>query len=159
MKLDFDLDVLIIEDDPYDAELTVSALQKQSSNVRTLVLTDGAEAIDFLRSTGKFSGRKLETMPSVVLLDLNLPKVSGLEVLETAKRENLLPNIPIVIFSSSHEDCDIITSYRQGANSYIVKPMDPEEYRRVVTEVAHYWTQLNARPTAHFSKVFNPTPA
>jgi len=137
------VDILIVEDNPHDVELTMRALrQKKLANSLT-VARDGAEALEFIFGTGKFSGRDLSRQPKVILLDLKLPKVDGLEVLRTVKGDERIKTIPVVILTSSQEERDIVESYRLGVNSYIVKPVDFDKFVTAVAEAGLYWLLLN----------------
>lgn len=125
-------DVLLVEDNPYDAELTLRALKKQGLANEIFVAADGEEALDFLFCRGQFSGRDRLSPVRVVLLDLKLPKISGLEVLKEVKSNPVTAKIPVVILTSSREDPDINKAYELGANSYVVKPVDFEEFIKAV---------------------------
>ena len=140
------LDVLMVEDNPADAELTIQALRSDGLAPTVQVLRDGAEALDFLAGTGAFAGRDLGLKPRVILLDLKLPKVDGLEVLERLKSDPRTAVIPVVILTSSREERDLRDSYRLGANSYIVKPVDFEKFTEAVRQVGLYWLRLNQLP-------------
>jgi CheY-like chemotaxis protein len=137
------IDILIVEDNPHDVELTMRALrQKKLANSLT-VARDGAEALEYIFGTGKFSDRDLSRQPKVILLDLKLPKVDGLEVLRTIKGDERTKTIPVVILTSSQEERDIVESYRLGVNSYIVKPVDFDKFVTAVAEAGLYWLLLN----------------
>jgi len=138
-----DIEILLVEDNPYDAELTIRAL-KQSKILNHIVhLSDGEEAIDYLFSQGKFKGNVNRNKPRVILLDLKLPKVSGLEVLKKIKEDNELRNIPVVMLTSSKEEKDIAESYKLGVNSYIVKPVAFDKFADAVRDLGLYWLLLN----------------
>jgi two-component system, response regulator len=139
-------DVLLVEDNPQDAELTVRALKKKNLANRLVVVEDGAEALDFLFSRGKYAERSGAKVPQVVLLDLKLPKVSGLEVLKTLKQDERTRLIPVVIITSSREDPDIKTAYALGANSYVVKPVDFDAFAEAVSSLGMYWLMVNQPP-------------
>ena len=140
------IDILLIEDNPYDAELTLRALKdiKILNNVH--VLTDGEEAINYLFGLGVYKGRDINLNPKVVFLDLKLPKVDGLEVLKKVKSDENTKKIPIVIVTSSQQEKDVIKSYKLGVNSYIVKPVDSDKFIEAVKELGLYWLILNQPP-------------
>ena len=140
------IDILLIEDNPYDAELTLRALKdiKILNNVH--VLTDGEEAINYLFGLGEYKGRDINLNPKVVFLDLKLPKVDGLEVLKKVKSDENTKKIPIVIVTSSQQEKDVIKSYKLGVNSYIVKPVDSDKFIEAVKELGLYWLILNQPP-------------
>lgn len=132
-----EVEILLVEDNPSDVELTMRALSKHNLTNRVHVVRDGAEAMDYLRDMGR---------PKVVLLDLKLPKVSGLEVLKRIKSDDGTKTIPVVVLTSSQEEPDIAEAYRLGANSYIVKPVDFEDFVRAVSDAGLYWLLLNQPP-------------
>jgi two-component system response regulator len=140
------VDILLVEDNPQDAELTVRALRKQNLANKLFTVEDGAEALDFLFCRGKYSTRATGHSPKVVLLDLKLPKVSGLEVLRVLKRDERTRSIPVVIVTSSREDPDIKAAYELGANSYVVKPVDFESFAEAVSRLGLYWLLVNQPP-------------
>lgn len=137
------VDILIVEDNPHDVELTMRALKQKNLANSLIVARDGAEAVEFIFATGKFSGRDVTRLPKVILLDLKLPKVDGLEVLRTVKSDDRTKAIPVVILTSSQEERDIVESYRLGVNSYIVKPVDFDKFVTAVAEAGLYWLLLN----------------
>jgi CheY-like chemotaxis protein len=137
-----DIEILLIEDNPDDAELTIRALKKQNLANHLIHLTDGSEAIDFIFGLGKYSGNDV-TLPKVILLDLKMPKVNGLEVLEKVKADARTRSIPVVILTSSAEDPDIKKSYDLGANSYIVKPVEFNNFSKAVADLGLYWIVVN----------------
>ncbi|MEX1138426.1 MAG: response regulator [Bacteroidota bacterium] len=137
------VDILIVEDNPHDVELTMRALKQRNLANSLIVARDGAEAMEFIFGTGKFSGRDVSRPPKVILLDLKLPKVDGLEVLRTIKGDERTKTIPVVILTSSQEERDIVESYRLGVNSYIVKPVDFDKFVTAVSEAGLYWLLLN----------------
>jgi len=139
------VEILMVEDNPNDAELALRALAKHKLSNRVFHVKDGAEALDFIYSNGTYSGRN--GYPKVILLDLKLPKVDGLEVLRKIKSDEHTKVIPIVILTSSSEEKDIVESYRLGVNSYIVKPVDFEKFVHCVRELGLYWLLLNHPPT------------
>ena len=137
------IDILLIEDNANDAELAIRALKKNNVARYITHLQDGEEAIDFLFGTGQYAGRNTEQKPTVILLDLKMPKVSGLEVLEQIKSNELTKRIPVVMLTSSKEHPDVEKSYALGANSYIVKPVDFESFSKVVNDLGIYWLLLS----------------
>jgi two-component system response regulator len=138
-----DVDILLIEDNSNDAELAIEALQKNNVAKRIIHLKDGEAALDFLFGKGKYKGRNTDNKPKVILLDLKMPKVSGLEVLEKLTSNPLTQKIPVVVLTSSKEHPDLEKAYTLGANSYIVKPVDFESFRKVVNELGIYWLMFN----------------
>ena len=138
--------ILLVEDDPNDMELTLYALQEAHVAIEIDVARDGAEALDYLFGSGKYAERDLSEVPFLVLLDVKLPKINGLEVLARVRKNPLTRSIPVVILSSSREDQDISRAYEQHANSYVVKPVDFNRFREVVTRVGVYWMKLNEIP-------------
>lgn len=137
------VDILLVEDNLSDATLTIMALKNKNLAGKLLHVKDGAEALDFIFAQGAFSNRKVEDTPYVILLDINMPKVNGLEVLKKLKSDQRTSRIPVVILTSSNEDRDLIESYKLGANSYIVKPVDFDKFTEAVTELGMYWMRLN----------------
>jgi two-component system, response regulator len=140
------MEVLLIEDNPNDVELTLHALKKNNVANPIEVVRDGAEALDFLFCTGDYAGRDSSVVPKVVLLDLKLPKVNGLEVLRRIKADQRTNKIPIVVLTSSREDRDIHEFYELGVNSYIVKPVDFSQFTEAVRHLGLYWLLLNEPP-------------
>ena len=140
------VEILLVEDNPDDVELTLHAFQKHNLANRVHVARDGAEALDFLFRTGAYKDRRIEDSPHVVLLDLKLPKVDGLEVLQRMKEDPRTQMIPVVVLTSSREDRDITESYQLGVNSYIVKPVDFEQFTEAVRQLGLYWVLLNEPP-------------
>src|SRR2546428_10462899 len=136
-----EVEILLVEDNPDDIELTLRALTRHNLANRVHVARDGAEALDFLLGDPSNA-----TVPKVILLDLKLPKVDGLEVLRRIKESDRTKTIPVVVLTSSREEPDIVKSYRLGANSYIVKPVDFEAFVRAVADLGLYWLLLNERP-------------
>lgn len=137
------VDILIVEDDPRDAELTLRALRKNNLANHVYVAEDGEEALDFFFCRGKFSGRSLNSPPKVVLLDLKLPKVNGLEVLKEIKNDNRTRHIPVVIVTSSREEPDVRKAYELGVNSYVVKPVDFDKFVSAMSSLGLYWLLVN----------------
>ena len=144
--LDKSVEILLVEDNPEDVELTLHTFRKHNLANRVHVTRDGAEALDFLFRTGAYKGRRMEDSPHVVLLDLKLPKVDGLEVLRRMKEESRTRMIPVVVLTSSREDRDITESYQLGVNSYIVKPVNFEQFTEAVRQLGLYWLLMNEPP-------------
>ena len=140
------VDILLVEDNPQDAELTTRALKKHNLANRLILVEDGAEALDFIFCHGIYKDRCVSNPPKVVLLDLKLPKVSGLEVLRALKQDERTRPIPVVIITSSREDPDIKTAYGLGANSYVVKPVDFDAFAEAVSSLGFYWLLVNEPP-------------
>ena len=140
------VDILLVEDNPNDVEMTLRALKKINIMNNIRVLSDGDEALQYLLGTGKFQDRDFNFNPKVVLLDLKLPKVDGLEILRKVKSDERTKVMPVVILTSSKEERDIIESYKLGVNSYIVKPVDFEKFMDSVKELGMYWLLLNQPP-------------
>jgi CheY-like chemotaxis protein len=138
-----EVEILIVEDNLHDAELTIRALKKQNLANNLIHLIDGALALDFIFGTGEFSTRNINKVPKVILLDLKMPKVDGLEVLGALKSDPRTKSIPVVILTSSSEDPDIKKAYALGANSYIVKPVDFDNFSKTVKELGMYWMVVN----------------
>ncbi|MFN2542461.1 MAG: response regulator [Chthoniobacterales bacterium] len=139
-------EILVVEDNPQDLELTLRALRKANVSNHIQVARDGAEALEFIFCEGPHAGRKIENSPKVVLLDLKLPKVDGLEVLEKMKSDPRTKAVPVVVLTSSKEQKDIVESYRLGVNSYIVKPVEFEGFATAVGELGLYWLLFNQPP-------------
>jgi len=140
------VEILLVEDNPCDVELTLRALKRRNLANRVYVVEDGAEALDFLFARGRFASRDVTNPPKVVLLDLKLPKVGGLDVLKAVKADERTRMIPIVVLTSSQEEQDLIESYRLGVNSYIVKPVDFDKFLTSVEELGLYWLLINKPP-------------
>ena len=143
---DDQVEILLVEDSPHDVELTLHALRRNNVTNHIEVARDGAEALEFLFATGAHAGRDINNGPKVILLDLKLPKVDGLEVLRQIKGDARTRDFPVVVLTSSREAPDIEESYRLGANSYIVKPVDFEQFVDSVRELGLYWVLLNEPP-------------
>ncbi len=140
------MEILLVEDDPRDVRLTMRELQAASTRTRVEVARDGAEALDFLLCQGDYSQRSLDRPPKLVLLDLKLPKVDGLQVLREIKSNPSTQAIPVIVLTSSKEERDIVESYRLGVNSYIQKPVDFEKFRETIRTMGLYWLGMNQAP-------------
>ncbi len=141
------IEILLVEDNPNDIELTIRALNKNNLVNKVHVVKDGEEALDFLFCRGDYLTRKKEKPPKVILLDLKLPKVNGLEVLKEIKSKEKTKYIPVVVLTTSREEKDMMESYRLGVNSYIVKPVDFQKFIDAVADIGLYWLLLNEMPT------------
>jgi two-component system response regulator len=137
------IELLLVEDNPLDLELTLRALRKANRSNGIHVIRDGAEALKFIFCEGPHAARRITDSPKVILLDLKLPKIDGLEVLERIRGDARTKMIPIVMFTSSKAQTDVVKSYQLGANSYIVKPVDFERFTEAVRDVCLYWLELN----------------
>jgi two-component system, response regulator len=142
------IEILLVEDNPDDVRLALHALHKNHLANRVEVVRDGEAALDFLFGRGAYAGRNTNDHPKVVLLDLKLPKVDGLEVLQHIKNSPELRSIPVVVLTSSDQEYDIVQSYEMGVNSYIRKPVDFEQFVEAIRNLGYYWLVLNEPPTA-----------
>jgi CheY-like chemotaxis protein len=138
--------ILLVEDNPNDEELTLRALRKANIANEVAIARDGQEALDFLFGTGKYAGRELPTMPAVVLLDLKLPKLDGIDVLQRIRADPRTKLVPVVVLTSSSEDEDMVRSYQSGANSYVRKPIEFSAFANAVTQLGMYWVLINQIP-------------
>jgi len=143
MRTESNLDILFVEDNPHDAELAIEALKKKNMADDIVWVQDGKEALDFLYCKGNFSERSLEDKPHIILLDLKLPRVDGLEALQHIREDNQFFNVPVVILTSSQEETDLMKGYNYGANSYIVKPVNFQKFNETVQEIGFYWMLMN----------------
>jgi CheY-like chemotaxis protein len=143
--------ILLVEDDPRDVELTLTALEDHKLANEVTVARDGQEALDYLYRRGQFSTRPNDN-PAVILLDLKLPKVDGLEVLKQIKSDEQLKTIPVVVLTSSHEEQDMMRSYKLGVNAYVVKPVDFHEFVNAVKELGIFWAIINEPPPGSIGK-------
>ena len=134
-----EVEILLVEDNPNDEELTLRALRKHNLANRVHVVRDGAEALEFIFATGPYNQRKVENGPKVILLDLKLPKVDGLEVLRRVKSDERTKATPVVVLTSSREERDVVESYKLGVNSYMVKPVDFDKVIQAVSQLGLYW--------------------
>jgi two-component system response regulator len=147
MKTD-EVEILLVEDNPMDLELTLHALRKENLCNHIQVVRDGEEALEFLFCRGAYSHRSLDRPPKLVILDLKLPKVDGLQVLSIIKNDVHTRAIPVTILTSSKEDRDLVESYKLGVNSYIQKPVDFDQFRNTVKQLGLYWLVVNQSPPA-----------
>jgi two-component system, response regulator len=139
--------ILLVEDNADDVELTRRAFERSNILNQIVVVGDGEEALDYLFATGSYVGRDTTVMPQVVLLDINLPKLNGLEVLRRLRGDDRTKRLPVVILTTSHEERDIIGSYDLGANSYVRKPVDFVQFSEAARQLGLYWLVLNEQPT------------
>ena len=140
------VEILLVEDNMDDAELTIHTLRKKNLANQLIHLSDGEQALDFLFGTGEFNGRDIKIKPRLILLDLKMPKIDGMQVLEKVKLNAVTKEIPVVVLTSSKEDPDLKKCYELGANSYIVKPVDFQSFTDAVSELGMYWMLLNHPP-------------
>lgn len=138
-----EVEILIVEDNPLDAEMALRALKKNNLTNNVMVVGDGEEALDFLFAKGKYEERINSNRPKIILLDLKLPKINGLEVLKVLKSDPQTKIIPVIMLTSSKEESDVIKSYELGVNSYIVKPVDFDKFVEAIRNLGFYWLLLN----------------
>jgi CheY-like chemotaxis protein len=141
-----EIEILLVEDNPTDAELTMRALKRKNMANQVVWVKDGEEALDFIFATGEYSHRNPEDLPKLILLDLRMPKVDGLEVLQRIKAEENTRKIPVVVLTSSKEDRDIVESYELGVNSYVSKPVEFDQFIDAVSTLGFYWMLINNPP-------------
>ncbi|HZH64112.1 MAG TPA: response regulator [Flavisolibacter sp.] len=141
-----EVEILLVEDNASDAEMTINALKKSGLANKLLHVKDGAAALDFIFAEGEYTGRGMENKPKVILLDLKMPKVDGIEVLQRLRADERTKSIPVVMLTSSQEDPDIKKSYDLGVNSYVVKPVEFDEFQRAVSGLGLYWMIVNQLP-------------
>ena len=146
MSNNHEVEILLVEDSPRDAEMTLRALRKRNLANHIVHVKDGEEALDWLFGRGTHAGRDVNHHPKVVLLDLKLPKVDGLEVLRALRADERTRLLPVVVMTSSQEQRDVIESYKLGVNSYVVKPVDFDAFSAAVAELGHYWLLVNKEP-------------
>jgi two-component system response regulator len=144
--MNHEVEILLVEDNPNDAELAMRALKKNNLTNKVVRVCDGEEALDYIFARGLFKTRERMNIPRLILLDLKLPKVNGLEVLKIIKADEITKMIPVVVLTSSQEESDMIESYRLGVNSYIVKPVDFDKFIDSVRDIGLYWLLLNQQP-------------
>jgi CheY-like chemotaxis protein len=137
--------ILLVEDDPRDLELTLVALERSQLANEVIIVRDGEAALEYLQRSGQYAGRA-EGNPAVVLLDLKLPKVNGLEVLQTVRTTEPLRSIPVVMLTSSHEETDVLRSYQLGVNAYVVKPVEFKQFVEAIADLGIFWAVLNEPP-------------
>ncbi|HKK45711.1 MAG TPA: response regulator [Balneolaceae bacterium] len=144
--MDKAIEILIVEDNPSDAELTIRTLEKNNLSNNILWLKDGEQALDFLKGRGEYEGRNVKSKPKVIFLDLKLPKIDGIEVVREIRSSTNTKQIPVVMMTSSQEQKDRLKGYENGVNSYVVKPLDFQEFTKAINDVGYYWLVLNKPP-------------
>ena len=147
METNHTIEILLIEDNQHEALLVIRNLRKSNLANKLLHIDDGAEALNFIFARGKYKDRRIEDRPKIILLDLKLPKVDGLEILKQIKSDERTKMIPVIVLTSSREEQDIVASYKLGVNSYIVKPVNFDSFSKAVTELGLYWLLMNVNPT------------
>ncbi|MEO7982587.1 MAG: response regulator [Bacteroidota bacterium] len=140
------VEILLVEDNASDAEMTIDALKKNNLANKLLHVKDGAAALDFIFAQGMYADRRIEDAPKVILLDLKMPKVNGIEVLQKIRADERTKKIPVVVLTSSKEDPDIQKCYDLGVNSYVVKPVEFDEFHKAISSVGLYWMIVNQQP-------------
>jgi two-component system response regulator len=141
-----EIDILLVEDNAGDAEMTITALNQANLANKLLHVKNGEEALDYIFAEGKFADRHIDQKPKVILLDLKMPKVNGIEVLQKIRSDERTKDIPIVVLTSSKEDPDIKKCYDLGVNSYVVKPVEFDEFQKAISDLGLYWMIVNQRP-------------
>jgi two-component system response regulator len=141
-----EIDILLVEDNAADAEMTISALSQNNLANKLLHVKDGQEALDFVFSEGKYAKRLVYENPKVILLDLKMPKINGIEVLQRIRSDNRTKTVPVVVLTSSKEDPDIKKCYELGVNSYVVKPVEFDEFQKAISDLGMYWLIVNQQP-------------
>ena len=144
--MNIEVEILLVEDNMSDAELTIRALKKHNLANKLIHMEDGQEALDFIFAEGNYSERKIEDTPKVILLDLKMPKINGIQVLKKIKSDERTKKIPVIVLTSSKEDPDIQECYLLGVNSYVVKPVQFEKFLEVVSQLGLYWMLINQPP-------------
>ncbi|HTF18507.1 MAG TPA: response regulator [Chryseolinea sp.] len=150
--MDQSVEILLIEDNPHEAQLIIRSLRKHHLANKLLHIDDGAEAINFIFAEKGYADRQIEDHPKLILLDLKLPKVDGLEILKRIKSDDRIKSIPVIVLTSSQEERDIVSSYSLGVNSYIVKPVNFDSFSKAVAELGLYWMLLNVNPNMQGSR-------
>jgi two-component system response regulator len=140
------IEIILVEDSMEDADLIIRSLKKNNLSNSVIHLTDGAEALDFMFAKGEYASRNIQDKPKVILLDLKMPKVDGLQVLRALKSDPRTKSIPVVIMTSSREDRDVVESHELGVNSYVVKPVSFESFAKAVADLGIYWLMINQSP-------------
>jgi two-component system, response regulator len=140
------VDIVLVEDSSEDADLVIRSLKRSNLGNNIIHLQDGEQALDFFYARGKYSARQVDDKPRLIMLDLKMPKVDGLEVLRALKTDERTQSIPVVIMTSSREDKDLIESYRLGVNAYVVKPVAFEDFAKAVAELGMFWLMVNEAP-------------
>lgn len=136
-------DIILADDNTSDAELAIRALRKSFTSLKILHVEDGAELLEYMFASGRFSGRNIQHQPSMILMDLKMPRLSGLEALQQIKQNPQTKNTPVILLTSSEEANDIDAGYNMGANSYVVKPLEYDNYLNAITEIGRYWLTIN----------------
>ena len=144
--MNYEVEILLVEDNMSDAELTIRALKKNNLANKLMHLEDGQDALDFIFTEGNYSQRNIENKPKIILLDLKMPKINGIQVLQKIKSDERTNKIPVIILTSSKEDPDIQECYSLGANSYVVKPVEFEKFMQAVAELGLFWMLINEPP-------------
>jgi two-component system response regulator len=139
-------DIVLVEDNASDAEITIRSLKKHHLANKLIWLKDGVEALDYIHAKGEYAERDINDLPKVIFLDLKLPKIDGMEVLEDIRRNEITNKVPVVVLTSSKEEQDVVNTYNLGVNSYIVKPVEFENFAKAIAEVGFYWLVTNVTP-------------